>query len=1328
MPKEETLPNVQNKTGIRQMSFFDGEQIQIHIEKRLKDRKPGDTCVLFRIVFEGKDGQAATEESLRSAGRSLSALFRASDIIGLEEDHIFIFLSGRITRPSVFEKANMIVERLTNLVYREYSGITMRMGIYLSFGGAAFKNLNEGCEKALAHAKKENMDFYIKTDPMAKEVEKPDPVNAITLHGLLQNMSGGVCLLEIGEDIRVLYANAGFCRMLGRKPGDFGLPCLLREIGLHPDYEAEYEDFLRRGMDKKDGIRQIQRIRHENGTWVWRQVRTVRLFYPDHPLPLMMEISTDISELIEKGKKLRESNERLRVAFEQTPHLLWEIDIKNKTARIFDVNQMDYDHKKTQRNFPDSFLENGIIHPDSAEDFRKFAAGILAGNPAGNGNFIVRDMSNGCYEWLTLSYHMCYDESGAPVKAIGVQEKLPSISGINYAGFSRRGIPEVLRHHLLCRLQVNLSTGAVEYLWNDGLDKTAWTWGKSYRDILEAGEDRLFIQGAESEFSEIFKRENLLKAYQSGKKWFTGEFRRIAADGSIRWMEVMVNLEYIKNEKNVHMFACFVDCQQRKEWEHLLPEEWARTKKGSLYALPTMMEFTKKLIERENEGSCAMACIEIRGGKKHAWDNEALDDIFTAMTFCFGPDCIAGKYKRNGIFVYFPKIHSKFGVKRRIEDAFAYIRMAMYDIKDLDSARFIAGVVVKETREADAENLRIHSSCLCGIWKNAAMDTVAFPNDDEWDWMNMKFSWQDAKFEEEKKEVLLSRAAADTVLECVTSMLMADSLETSMRNALRSMGKYYQANRVYMLAVSDNKKEITMIHEWVKNGKSSIRQIMSGMQIQKVPLLVRCQREGKTMIMKSPSWEQGEGGYKDYYWRFIAVPLKEEEEVRGFLCVENARVHTTETALLNSLLPYLLNEYKRFRSRVDTAETRMNDTLSRIPNLRNYTDVIYSMTSDIYSSMGAVAMDIPNYSAINGKFSFEYGREMLGFIVETLTGLFGKGLIFRTWDAEFVALVPNTILEVFVGRCTRLRTMMQRRYPHEIRIGYTWSDGVFNGKKLVKEAKSIMRCEEVREAPPDKLGLLEGSWPHRESPVSGKSYLLYLQPKVDLRDGSLVGAEALVRGIDEKGNIIPPGQFIEELEKNGGIRDLDFYMLESVLRQLSRWKKQGLKDVDISVNISRFTLLNPTVLASVLAIFSHYPEIPAEQVELEITETAGDVEKSTLGEIVKSFRECGIGFELDDFGSRYANMSIFSNIKFKTIKLDKSLINDLPGNEISRMLVKNIAEICETFGMKCIAEGVETEKQKEALLNAGCQYGQGFYYARPMPAWKFEEEYLNTRN
>ena len=118
------------------------------------------------------------------------------------------------------------------------------------------------------------------------------------------------------------------------------------------------------------------------------------------------------------------------------------------------------------------------------------------------------------------------------------------------------------------------------------------------------------------------------------------------------------------------------------------------------------------------------------------------------------------------------------------------------------------------------------------------------------------------------------------------------------------------------------------------------------------------------------------------------------------------------------------------------------------------------------------------------------------------------------------------------------------------------------------------------------------------------------------------------------------------------------------------------------------------------------------------------MEKATLAEVVEDFRQCGICFDLDDFGSGYANMSILSNIKFDTVKLDRSLVNDLPENEISIMLVQNIIQICRNFGMECVAEGVETSQQAEALLKAGCVYGQGFYYARPLSAQEFENRYL----
>ena len=1146
----------------------------------------------------------------------------------------------------------------------------------------------------------------------------------VQLQTLLQHIDGGVCIFEVGREIRLVYASAGLYQMLGLKPEELPLPCLIKELGIHPDYEVSYEQMLRKAVQQPEGIRQVQRILHRQRGWIWRQARAERLLSSDSESPLMLELSTDVSEFMEMERELRESNERLRAAFGQTPHILWEVDLESRTFDIYNVNKMAYDAEKRMENYPEALLENGIVHPDSAEDFRRFAMEILNGNSAGSGNFIIRDTENGCYEWAYLSYHMSYDESGKPSRAIGVQDKLPGISGMNPITFARRALPEVLRHHILARFQVNLTADSLEYLWIDGADRTARTWGKPYSDILERGRDRLFVRGGENGFYRLFRRRNLLKMYDEGKRWFSVEYRRVSADGTIRWMEGLANLQYGGKEKSIYMFGCFVDCQKRKEWELLLPEEYSRERKNRLYKLPAMTELCGLLLQQKDNSVCAMACIEIFGTDSLKGNGDPPGEIFTALTYCLGPDCIACQYRENTILVFFPGVHSKFGVKRRIEDAFGYVRMAMYDMPGLDAVRFISGTTVEETDGADMENMCMKCNYLCAVWKNAAMDTVVFPNEDEWDWLNIGVKSRDARLEEEHTEPVLSKATKDAVLECVSAMLMSDSLEVSVRNALRCLGEYYQANRTYILALSNDRREVTMINEWVKTGKNSIRQIMSGVPIQKVPLLSRCMKEGKALFMKSTANTLSRHNGQESCWRFSAVPLKHENRITGFLCVENSREHTVESALIYALIPYLFNEYRRFRHGSGTREEHAGNILNRIPNLRAYTDVVYSMNSDVYTSMGAVALDIPNYSALNGQYGFEYGRELLEYIAETLNRLFGKGFVFRTWDAEFAVLIPNTILEVFNGRSNRLRTMIQRRYPHQVRIGYTWSDGIFSAGKLVREAKAIMRCEEVREAAPGKSGLLEQSWPYEKSAVSSKSFLLYLQPKMDMRDGSLMGAEALVRGIDENGKVIPPAQFIERLEENGGIRDLDYFMLESVLYQLSQWKRQGMEGVNISVNISRHTLFSPTVLASVLAIFSHYPEIDPRQIKLEITETAGDMETAIMTEIVESFREFDIGFELDDFGSRYANVSVFSNIKFNTIKLDRSLIKDLPGNEISRILVKNIAEICRTFGMKCVAEGVETQIQKEILLEAGCVYGQGYYFDRPMPAWKFEEKYL----
>lgn len=1329
-----------------QRRLLEGDAAKERIEQYLEAVQHENVCTLFLISIDHFErlkedlGIDAGVYIVQCVGRILLNLFQESDIVGrMEEDMFAVCVSGELTEDFIYQKTNTICERLQLAVRgmgTYYEIVTVSAGIYITHvENITFQALYDGAMKSLHYARKRgDGGFYIERNlgmlPDGGQEKAPGPVNAIRLHTLLEYMDGGVCLLELERnEITLVYASPGFYQMTGSRKELSGLPCSLEKMGIHPDYLKNYKQALLAGVNSWKPITHIHRIRGKHSLWIWRQVRAVRLRYPDDGKILILELSTDISELMERESQLRESNERLRVAFGQTPDVMWEVDLKKRTYGIYDINSETCQDGTRVGDFPDALLENGYVHPKSSGEFQNFAKEMLEGSRSGVGNFIIRDSVNNCYEWMALSYHMIYDADGNPVKAIGIQEKLPDITGRNSSFMLRRPLPESLRHQLLARMQANLTADSVEYLWMEGRDQTAWTWGKSCSDILESGETRLFIQGEGSEFRKRFKRENLLKAYQNGEIWSSCEFRRISPDGSIRWMIDMINLQYDPVTDAVYMFACFFDVQQRKDWERLLPQEVDRCRKNGLYSRQTAEQLSELIVASE-KGICAMACIGLggmrcqmeRGTKEHV-----RDFIKLVLSYTLGPDCIAGDYEENILMVFFPEAESEFAIKRRIEDAMAYARTIMSDVPELEKIRFVAGVVIAQSGEADAEIMRIQASYLCSMWKNSAMDCVVFPTGDEdWGWISRKSEIKETVIEEEQTGGGLDRDTQDVVFRCVTSMLTAGSLEESVGGVLKYIGQYYKADRIYILSLSSDSEEVTMQYEWLGNGKYSIQQIMSGMKIDRIPLLGRCMKKRKPMVMKSTGNRFiQKNTLREIPWSYIAYPLGENEKVTGFICVENAQEHGENLTPVTAIIPYLFNEYKRFHQHLDQKEASIADTLSQIPNLKMYTDVVYSMSSDVYSSMGAVALDIPDYSAINGNFSFEYGREMLFFIVKTLSSLFAKGFIFRTWDAEFVVLFPNTILEVFTGRCARLRTMLQRRYPHQIRIGYTWSDGIFSSKNLVKEAKAIMRCEEVRETLPDRSGLLKGNWLYNEnSSISENSYVLYLQPKIDMRDGSLMGAEALVRGINEKGEIVSPAQFIEKLETDGSIRELDYFMLENVLSQLSRWKIRGMRPVQVSVNISRHTLFNPTVLASILAIYSHYPDVPADQVELEITETAGDMEKSTLERIVNNFRECGIGFELDDFGSRYANLSIFSNIKFNTIKLDRSLVNDLPDNEISRIMVENIASICKNFGMLCVAEGVENQRQKEILLDAGCIYGQGYYYARPMPVWRFEETYL----
>ncbi|MCR5212231.1 MAG: GGDEF domain-containing phosphodiesterase [Lachnospiraceae bacterium] len=233
----------------------------------------------------------------------------------------------------------------------------------------------------------------------------------------------------------------------------------------------------------------------------------------------------------------------------------------------------------------------------------------------------------------------------------------------------------------------------------------------------------------------------------------------------------------------------------------------------------------------------------------------------------------------------------------------------------------------------------------------------------------------------------------------------------------------------------------------------------------------------------------------------------------------------------------------------------------------------------------------------------------------------------------------------------------------------------------------------------------------------------YYQPKVDVRDGRIIGAEALCRWY-ENGKLIPPNDFIPVLEQNMDICLLDFYMLEMVCRNMKRWMDEGKDLVRVSVNLSRKNLIDADLLKRIVDLIDFY-KIPHDKIEIELTETKTEVEFNRLKTVVTGLQEAGIWTAVDDFGVGYSSLNLIREIPWNVLKIDRCLL-PVKGDseEVTRLMFRHVAAMANDMGLKCVAEGVETKEHIELMKENGCPIAQGYYFDRPLPIEEFEKRLL----
>ena len=247
--------------------------------------------------------------------------------------------------------------------------------------------------------------------------------------------------------------------------------------------------------------------------------------------------------------------------------------------------------------------------------------------------------------------------------------------------------------------------------------------------------------------------------------------------------------------------------------------------------------------------------------------------------------------------------------------------------------------------------------------------------------------------------------------------------------------------------------------------------------------------------------------------------------------------------------------------------------------------------------------------------------------------------------------------------------------------------------------------------------LIESLFP---ASLENEEFLVYYQPKIQLNNYQMVGAEALCRWRHD-GDIIPPDSFIPILEQTTAVCRLDFYMLEHVCRDIRRWLDEGKDIVKISVNLSRRHLGSSHLLEDILQIISKY-DIPHEYIEIELTETTTDVDFIDLKEIVFGLRNVGISTSVDDFGVGYSSMNLIRDLPWNVLKIDKSFLPDVDESDTKHFtMLKYLIRMAQEMGLECIVEGVETQDQVDLLMEYGCFLAQGFFFDHPLPVDVFEE-------
>lgn len=464
-----------------------------------------------------------------------------------------------------------------------------------------------------------------------------------------------------------------------------------------------------------------------------------------------------------------------------------------------------------------------------------------------------------------------------------------------------------------------------------------------------------------------------------------------------------------------------------------------------------------------------------------------------------------------------------------------------------------------------------------------------------------------------------------------------------------------------------------------------------------------------------------------------------EENLHVLYNDEFYQIQQINNQLMNSQRALMKSNYQLQKVLEEIREANNTITVLERDRLTNFyrTSAFYykarkQMDENPEETFDVIVLDIENFKLVNEIFGRQVGDRLLKDFALFIIGLDDseKGIFARAGADDFFILMPKSLQ--FYDKLIKDVSTFFKNYPLPVHASVKIGVYEIGSEEIAVEQmcdRARLALDAISKDGTKKIGFYDTilhenlMLEHKildslQDALSGHQFKLYLQPKVDMTTGEIIGAESLVRWIHPELGFIVPNVFIPLLERRNLIYEVDKYIWEETCKVLKLRKEMGLPEIPISINVSRGDFYQKD-LVEILVHFIEQYDLKPEQLHLEIIERAYADDNKHLFVVLSKLRENGFIIEMDDFGIGESSLAMLAEMPVDILKLERYFLVSAQKNKRQLEIIRLIINLAKTLNMKVLAEGVETEEQAQVLMDMGCQFAQGYLYGKPEPAQNF---------